>query len=328
MARPRVFVSSTFYDLKYVRADLEQFIKSLGHDPVLNERGTIAYGAAEGLEEYAYKEIELCDVLISIIGGRFGTQSADDWYSISQRELKRALDAERQVFIFIEQSVRAEYGTYLLNKESDLKYRFVDDKRVYQFIEEIDALPRNNAIASFETARDITTYLREQWAGLFQRFLQEERTRTGSHDLLRAERTAATLDQLLSIVSERFEGSDQAAQILQSNHPAFSRIEELFDLTYRVFFTTVDELRAWLIDVQGYSHTVSADARDKPDYIEWFRDLSGYGNFDLFLAYEGIFDDQGRLKPFKPNEWNPEWLQTRSSRTVLEQTDEGKGGDA
>ncbi|SFL12861.1 protein of unknown function [Paenibacillus sp. 1_12] len=39
MARPRVFVSSTFYDLKYVRADLERFIKEFGYDAVLNEKG-------------------------------------------------------------------------------------------------------------------------------------------------------------------------------------------------------------------------------------------------------------------------------------------------
>ena len=51
MARPRVFVSSTFYDLKYIRQDLEYFIKEMGYDPILNERGTIAYGSAERLEE-------------------------------------------------------------------------------------------------------------------------------------------------------------------------------------------------------------------------------------------------------------------------------------
>lgn len=44
MARPRVFVSSTFYDLKQLRAELERFIHSLGYDPVLNERGLVPYG--------------------------------------------------------------------------------------------------------------------------------------------------------------------------------------------------------------------------------------------------------------------------------------------
>ncbi len=39
MARPRVFISSTFYDLKQVRSDLERFINDMGYDPVLHERG-------------------------------------------------------------------------------------------------------------------------------------------------------------------------------------------------------------------------------------------------------------------------------------------------
>lgn len=37
MARPRVFISSTFYDLKQIRADLDNFIRSLGYDVVRNE---------------------------------------------------------------------------------------------------------------------------------------------------------------------------------------------------------------------------------------------------------------------------------------------------
>lgn len=31
MAKPRVFISSTFYDLRQVRQDLDQFIMSLGY---------------------------------------------------------------------------------------------------------------------------------------------------------------------------------------------------------------------------------------------------------------------------------------------------------
>ena len=47
MARPRVFISSTFYDLKQVRSDLERFVKDMGYDPVRHERGHIPYGSKE-----------------------------------------------------------------------------------------------------------------------------------------------------------------------------------------------------------------------------------------------------------------------------------------
>ena len=78
MAKPRIFVSSTYYDLKYIRADLDRFIREQGYESVLNEKGHIPYGSAEKLEEYCYKEIELCEVLREVkecelcaIGGMF-----------------------------------------------------------------------------------------------------------------------------------------------------------------------------------------------------------------------------------------------------------------
>ena len=41
MAIPRVFISSTYYDLKYIRNDIESFIKNLGYEPVLHEKNKI-----------------------------------------------------------------------------------------------------------------------------------------------------------------------------------------------------------------------------------------------------------------------------------------------
>jgi hypothetical protein len=57
MARPRVFLSSTFYDLRQIRADLERFIKQLGYEPILHERGKVPYGSEKKLEHYCYKEL-------------------------------------------------------------------------------------------------------------------------------------------------------------------------------------------------------------------------------------------------------------------------------
>lgn len=111
MARPRVFVSSTFFDLKQIRADLERFIKEIGYDPVLHERGAVPYGSKERLEEYCYREIHQVEILVSIIGGHFGSQSEHQPYSISQQEMKTAYDLGIQVFIFVESPVLGEFRT-------------------------------------------------------------------------------------------------------------------------------------------------------------------------------------------------------------------------
>ena len=45
------------------------------------------------------------------------------------------------MYIFIEKSTYAEFGTYQLNKANDsVKYQHADDKRIFAFIEEVLAL--------------------------------------------------------------------------------------------------------------------------------------------------------------------------------------------
>src|SRR5438093_940163 len=150
MARPKVFISSTFYDLKQVRSDLERFVKDMGYDPVLHERGNIPYGNKEKLEEYCYREIHQVEILVSIIGGRFGSRSDHQPYSISQQELKTAYELGIQVFIFVEATVLGEYQTYLRNKDvAGVTFNYVDDPRVYRFLEEVHGLRNNNPMTAF-----------------------------------------------------------------------------------------------------------------------------------------------------------------------------------
>jgi len=220
MAKPRIFISSTFYDLRQVRTDLDTFIENLGYDPVRNEEGDIPYGKDEALEEYCYKEIKAVDILVSIVGGRFGSESKRNNSSISQLELKTALKENKQVYIFIEKNVLSEYETYLINKDNTaMKYRYVDDTRIYQFIEEIKNLNANNNIKGFESASDISKYLKEQFAGLFQRFL-EEQTRIKEVSLIRnLEKTAQTLNKLVNFLSDENKGqTEEINKILMINH--------------------------------------------------------------------------------------------------------------
>ena len=237
MAHPRVFISSTYYDLKSVRADLEQYIKSRGFDPVLNERGQIPYGSDTQIEEYCYREIENCDILVSIVGGRFGSSSSHDPYSISQKELKTAIDLGRPVYIFVEKAVLAEHRTYERNKEStNIEYAAVDNVTIYQFLDEIFALPLNNMVAPFETSSDITVYLQEQWSGLFQNLLRDAARRKEVSLIEDLQTTAKTLRQLVSFLTEERRAGDQTIKdILLSNHPVFGAIRASIGVPYRVF---------------------------------------------------------------------------------------------
>jgi hypothetical protein len=309
MAVPRVFISSTFYDLRHVREDIERFIKDMGYESIRHETGAIPYGKDQSPEVNAYREVELCDIIINVIGGRFGTHSQHEHgYSITQNELKRALDRGIQVFIFVEKNVLSEYSTYQLNKESDtIKYKFVDDKKVYEFIEYLYQLPKNNPIVSFEISSDITKYLKFQWAGLFQRFLQEQKRLSEIKVLDEMKSVSSTLQQLVTFLTEERKDTDTAIKsILMANHPVFNQLAELTNTSYRVYFTNKKELNSWL-NARNWK-VISEDAYDDDSICEWIKD----GKSEYLKISHPIFDENGRLKPFTESEWNNSWLEVKT----------------
>lgn len=309
MARPRVFISSTFFDLRQIRTDLEKFIRDMGYDPVLHERGGVPYGSKEKLEEYCYREIQQTEILVSIIGGRFGSHSSHSPYSISQQELKTAYELGVQVFIFVEHSVLNEYQTYLKNKAIDgISYNFVDDVGVFRFLEEVHGLPNNNAITGFGTAQDIVSFLREQWAGMFQRFLQQQGRQKEAQLVKDLQSNMQTLNELVKYLSTEKQNSDEAIkEILTSNHPIFSQLQTLLKVAYRVYFKNREELSAWLRSARQYD-VVPEDSWDGPGFEEWMKREKDKPTFKLLKISRRAFDIHGDLVVYTAKEWDKEWV--------------------
>lgn len=306
MAKPRVFVSSTYYDLKQVREDLDRFISGMGYEAVLHEAGDVAYGKDSAPQGYVHREIEMCDILICVIGGRYGTESTEQLgASITQHELNSALERQVQVFIFIEQSVYSEYRTYLINKgTAGIKYQFVDDPRVYEFIDSVYNLPKNNSIAPFQTASDIVEFLKGQWAGLFQRFLQDQKRLEEIRVLEEMKSVAGTLEQLVRFFTEERKGEDKAIQqILLANHPVFHQFQQLTETAHRVFFTDEEELNKW-IGTRGWT-PVAEEQYDEGSYREWIKS----GTNKYITLKEPIFDEDGNLKVYTSDSWDDNWLE-------------------
>ena len=74
MSTPRVFVSSSYYDLKHMRSSMEKFIESMGFQAILSEKGSIAYSPDRPLDESCYKEAGSSDIFVLIMGGRLETK--------------------------------------------------------------------------------------------------------------------------------------------------------------------------------------------------------------------------------------------------------------
>jgi hypothetical protein len=188
MAKPRVFIGSTYYDLKYIRDGIETFIKGMGYVPILFEKGDIPFDPDRALEDSCYQEVESADMLILIVGGRYGAISGEDQEkikknpteyfgrirSITNREYEQARERNLATFIFIEQSVFAEYRTYKENKgNKSIRFAHVDDAHIYEMVDDILKQKKGNFIKDFAVLEDITSWLRDQWAGLFVELLRK-----------------------------------------------------------------------------------------------------------------------------------------------------------
>lgn len=257
MAKPRVFISSTFYDLRLVRLELDKFLRVIGYEPVRNETGDIPYGKVDALETYCYKEIGNVDILISIIGSRFGTPSeGDKASSISNVELRTALKENKHVFIFIEKNVFIEYETYLLNKDKDIEYKYVDNPNIYKFIEEIKGLPNNNNIKEFETADDITSYLREQFAGLMKQYFVDEQKYRETSIIKDINTTADTLKKLVDYIQNTNQDKQEGLkEIIKTSHPIIKTLKELLNINYKFYIENYNDLEN-LLKARGFRKVI------------------------------------------------------------------------
>ena len=246
MAKPRVFVSSTFYDLKHVRNTLETFIRTLGYEPVLSEKGSIAYSPEIALDESCYREAKACDIFVLIIGGRYGSEassedrSADKGFyerydSITRKEYESAIDRDIPTYVLIEKSVHAEYETFKKNRENvTIKYAHVDSVNVFNLIDHVLSRPRNNPVYHFEMSTEIEAWLRDQWAGLFKELIRTQADKKQIASL--ADQVAdlsnvgTTLKRYLEEVVARVGSKEQAKEIIDEEQSRLSQTRELNEI--------------------------------------------------------------------------------------------------
>jgi len=235
MAKPRIFVSSTYYDLKHIRKSIESFIDDMGYESVLFENGDIPFDHNEPLDESCYKELDSCQILVLVIGGRYGSGISEEnisiihddlekhyqhFNSITKKEYETARARDIPIYIFLEKGVAAEFQTYKENKDNDsIKYAHVDSVNIFRLIESIHAQRRNNLIREFENVEDITGWLREQWAGLFSHFLERQSSEKPIESLEKHLSSLSVVTETLKDYSEniiRGLSPDTSEQIINS----------------------------------------------------------------------------------------------------------------
>ncbi len=222
MANLRVFVSSTAYDLAVLRSTLRNFIEGLGYDPILSDYSDVLYDPREHAHRSCLAEIRTCDMVVLIVGSRFGSalnvdalsstadldvlryleEDGDRSLSVTQAEAVSAVAHGIPIFAFVDSAVYHDYFVHQRNKGQpfarEIIYPSVSQpdtaEYIFDFIDYLQGRSFNNAVITFDRMEDILVHLQKQWAGLFQRMLSE--ARSGHDDRVRIDKLAEQFDDL------------------------------------------------------------------------------------------------------------------------------------
>lgn len=205
MPNLKVFVSSTCYDLNNIRDSLRSFVIGLGHEPVMSEYGDVLYDPRLHTHTSCINEVKNCDILVLLIGGRFGgnavseavpvidfekikeiintkTTIDDEKLSITHLEVLKAIEYGLPVYTFIKEDVLNDHKIYEKNKNkpfiSEITFPSIDKqetaKYIFEFINIIRLRKFGNNIFSFRRESDIEDVLKRQWSSYFQRLIKEQ----------------------------------------------------------------------------------------------------------------------------------------------------------
>lgn len=295
MAIPRIFISSTYYDLKHVRNELGDFIKGLGYDAVMHDKGKVTYRQNETLENSCYNEIQNCDILVCIIGQKYGTRSSENDYSITMNELNNAIKARKKIYVFIAKDVYIENNTYAANRDTgQFKAVYADDIKIHEYIFEIKSAVLNHPITPFENVNEIMESLRNQFAGMFQNFLRQEATLSESKTYYDLEKISNEISNLVS--SMRFEKDEffyKFSNSIFATNYILNVIRKKIGMKSAIFFAKDKVSLVEIMEFMGYAiaDDMFGDAivftKDLPDKIIEFKLLNE------------AFDKNGDLKDIR-----------------------------
>ena len=193
--KPRIFISSTFYDLKYIREDISNFVRAHDFEPIMFEDGDIGYTPGKPLDESCYESMRN-------YGSPASGEKADDfneYLSVTRREFSTAANEGIPIYSFVESAVYNEYGVYDSNvkkieeKQIDLTFKATKNINVFRFIKEIYSLGKIS-VTEFRKSSEIKEFLSKQWSDMFKNYLKLLKEKSDTKQIYE------TMDNLQSII--------------------------------------------------------------------------------------------------------------------------------
>lgn len=209
MASLRVFVSSTCFDLGPIRGQLRNFLNSMGYEPIMSDYNDVLYDPCIHTHTSCIEEIATCDLIVLLVGSRFGGKAIPEAISkvdfdaiieksksveylkkkenisVTQLEVLKAVEIEIPIFTFIDSRLWNDHELYEKNKSKpilkDIEFPSIEKPEtaefIFEFVNFLRHRTKGNSINTFAKFEDIEETLKKQWAGLFQKLLNESRNK-------------------------------------------------------------------------------------------------------------------------------------------------------
>lgn len=159
--KPVVFVSSTCYDLRQVRADMKDFFEeNYGFEAMLSEFDSFPIDPCVGTFENCLSNVDKCaDFFVLIIGNRYG-YVLDSGKSITNLEYLHAKAKGIPIYVFVSKQLYNTLPIWRANKGGDFS-SVVDNSKIFEFVAEIYDECKQ-WIYTYENVQDIKMTLRNQ----------------------------------------------------------------------------------------------------------------------------------------------------------------------
>jgi hypothetical protein len=211
-----------------VRAALSAYLDERGFE-VLRSDASHSFGVnvSKHSHDACLDEVDNADFLLLIIGGRHGGTYVASEKSITNEEYNRAKRRFIPIFVFVVDSVNQAAKVYAKNPTANLT-EFVDDIRVFAYLEKIRAQERGNWLFEFGDVEGIKRTMTTQLAHLALLYSRSQVAQYGTKPADDKEPLpVAPLTTDFSVITQQVSDDDDAAYQINGLRTVYNCIQQI-----------------------------------------------------------------------------------------------------
>jgi hypothetical protein len=251
MAKPKIFLSSTCYDLSVIRTSLHGFLAERGFDVINSESPDFGVDPGRHSHSVCIDAVKDVDYLVLLIGTRRGGTYIGTDNSITNEEYLAAQEAGVPCIVCVDKKVYGHRETYKKNPTANHKH-IVDDVRVFHFIDYIASGHSDNWLHPFENIPDLATILTTQFSHfltLYSRGLRKKETRVVDEQVI------LPFPDALPQLEKLYKGQEDVTAMRNGLRVLHKLISKIQNSTIKVDAKAEKLKQIWVMAVYGEADT-------------------------------------------------------------------------